>query len=84
MTTITHGNQDFTLINEATRTNRTFAGSWSAALAKGDAYIDEFSATATNSTGGTVVITWHFAQVVGEEVADDCLDWSRLHSVIGA
>ena len=82
MTTITHDNQDFTLTAEATRTNRVFAGSWSATLAEGDTYIDEFSATATDGTGGTVVITWQFFQVVGEEVADDCLDWDQPYSVI--
>lgn len=65
------------------RTNRVFSG-WFGDASEGEEYTDEWSAPGFDEQGTKVEIFMEFAQVKGEEGADDNLNWHQDASRVEA
>lgn len=66
--------------DDATRTNRVFAG-WYGDAEEGQAYTDEFSMIVKGSDKKDYLITWQFERIKGEECEDEDLDWNDISNI---
>lgn len=77
--TITYKNRTFTLLEQATLTNRVF-DYWYGDAQYGEAYISEWAALAEDEHGISCRVYFHFDAIKGQEWEDDSnWAWDEEH-----
>jgi hypothetical protein len=68
--TATYNGKIYTLVNEATLSNRVFTGWWGDAE-EGEPYTAEYNADAVDADGNQYMIYWQFDEIKGNEPEDE-------------